>query len=173
MDAEHHDVTMNGAPASFSFYSFLFWKVPRSGALRPPAGEARGPSVVGRKGVGEEWSGVEGVKRKISLSSQPRSLKLVRVNECERVDGVGARLRGLISRVAPRGAAAPSFRENWSSATLKCQLRSREWRRCEGGSRANKPSNDSICDTLPPPPTTRKMSTRRVEPPAQIDFSPL
>lgn len=50
MDAEDHDITSHGAAASFFFYSFLFWRVSPSGAPRPPAGEARGPSAV-RRGV--------------------------------------------------------------------------------------------------------------------------
>lgn len=39
-------------------------------------------------------------KNKMSLSSQLRKLELVRVNECEQVDGAGVRLQGLISCAA-------------------------------------------------------------------------
>lgn len=102
----------------------------------------------------------------MSLSSQLRKLELVRVNECEQVDGVGVRLRGLISRVAlRRRRPLPSKRTRGPPPlNVNSGLGS------GGGFCANKPRHDSICATLPPP-TTRKMSTSRVELRLQIDAS--
>lgn len=102
----------------------------------------------------------------MSLSSQLRKLELVRVNERERVDGVGVRLRGLISRVAPRQRRPLPSERTRGPPPLNVNFGLRS----EGGFRANKPSDNSICATLPPP-TTRKMSTRRLELRLQIDAS--
>lgn len=100
----------------------------------------------------------------MSLSSQPRKLELARVNECERVDGVSVRLRGLISRVAPRQRQPLPSEGTRGPPPLNVN----SGLGSGGGFRANKLSDNSICAT---PPTTRKMSTRRVEPRLQIDAS--
>lgn len=113
-----------GLPRHFSSILFFPGGFLRPGAPRPPAGEARAPSAISRPAGGGGWGDGEEQLRGETQNVTFKPAEKTGTRWSERVwtsRWSRARLRGLISR------AAPSFRENRGSATLKCQLRSREW----------------------------------------------